>query len=554
MRALSILFLLVSVGGCSLAIDNAIDGRARDGGADADADTDASDGAVDPCADEACECTSNAACGPHARCVPETHECECVPSYVGTGLNDCVFQSPIINPDFTSTDGWEVTGDAEIDVDAWGIEDTGVVRVDCTPAKLAQTFVMPARADAEPLVLEVVARGEGWGDGSSIDLFISWNDRVLPIDRETGTEWFTKRMCIGDAGFGGTIQFEVQSSYGYCLPSYTILDRVEIVPAMPGECGSNDVTNPGFETDSAWMPSFYSPGATGTAITLPSIGQGGTRGARLGAAGPGARGRYTQSFTWPITPGAAIAYWQDGTPGARIEWILDPYYAYPATLATATITQAGARFVHVCVPPYLRGLGKPLSFQLGYDAACGASCEVTIDDLHVVADPHCEAPFITDGGFDLFGLQDYASSWVPGSNPDSSGAGVVLGNGRSGAGARFFTNSTCDSASIETQALAPAPSASGGPSLSVWARRGTGTTSGGQISGLAYASLELNGTSWTETRVCISPRRANRSRYLQIAMQATPSGSCGGDTSAHQEIYVDDVTLGTDPDCPMSEP
>ncbi|MCE9572989.1 MAG: hypothetical protein K8W52_07520 [Deltaproteobacteria bacterium] len=233
-----------------------------DAGDDAavDATPDAvTDATLDAMPDATGACSSDSDCAdPHAVCDLDAspHACVCAAGYALDLAGDCQWSGVIENPGFTMPGAWTTAGGTVIDpaLDNVGMVDLGAglfdgdIKAPCPTENmtLAQPIEMPRRSRAEPLVLAANYSIYSWDPNRGLQFGIgtTWHAVTAAMVFDHG--WYLTRQCLGAAeyapesttGRGAPFAFAILlDAPALCLAeSHLKVDRVEIVPAAPGEC------------------------------------------------------------------------------------------------------------------------------------------------------------------------------------------------------------------------------------------------------------------------------------------------------------------------------
>ena len=191
----------------------------------------------------------------------------------------------------------------------------------CNGGMVSQTVEMPAREVAEPFVFEMRHRSEDVVFG--IDVYA---DRALRVVAPAGAEFVTQRFCLGEAAYGGSVEFRMGASErdSKCASETRGLieiDRFSILPAKPGECpepGSalNGEANP--EEGGWWLDDEGVSPINGIATVAlePGVGREATGGARMYQDGGGNLVSMGTQISVPLPSsesfGPAFRFWWKG--------------------------------------------------------------------------------------------------------------------------------------------------------------------------------------------------------------------------------------------------
>ncbi|MCE9572990.1 MAG: hypothetical protein K8W52_07525 [Deltaproteobacteria bacterium] len=523
------------------------------------------DAAPDASLDATGSCGQDSDCAdPHAVCdlTPSPHACVCAAGYAPDLTGACTWSGIIANPGFTSTASWTTAGGTVVDpaLDQLGMSDLGAgmfdgdIKAPCPTdiMRIAQTIEMPRRSRAEPLVIEASYRIITEIPDRTMQLGIgtSWHDATASGLYDY--TWHTTRACLGageyapetTTGRGGARQFSmVLAPPTLCLiTSHFAIDHVQIVPASPGECLTPGVVpNGDAEGSGGWS---FDAAAPASAAIVDGVGVGGSRGVQLHL---DSRCGYTAAMV-PLSIPADLA---------------SPAIALSATVATGAalelqIGQAYAQVdgdgqratVHLCIPSYQRGTLSALRTRVR--AAAGTCSDVVnldavLDDVAIVDDPACGSdPQLADGGFEsmtpLVGtagvIPDSPLVKVHDASLAHTGSGVL----------RYTLNTTCGGPRWGLGVIAPAPTGTEGPALAFYYKAEPG--SGLSILGFSLSPAYISDGQWHRGISCLDPRLPDIPQWADFRMSDPASAPNCGLPVAETHLYLDDVTLTTDPSCP----
>lgn len=539
------------------AIDAAlVDGSPPDAALDA-----APDGALDATG----SCGQDSDCpDPHAVCdlTPSPHACICAAGYAPDLTGACTWSGIIANPGFTSPASWTTAGGTVVDTafDQLGMADLGAgifeqdIKAPCPTdiMRIAQAIEMPRRSRAEPLVIEasyrivtpLPDRGLQFGIGTS------WHGVTTSgIDDYT---WHTMRACLGagdyapeaTTGRGGPRLFSILlDAPALCLSSsHLAIDHVQVVPATPGECLTPGVVpNGDAESSGGWS---FDAAAPSSAAIVDGVGAGGSRGVQLHL--DTRCGYATAAVPLSIPADVAsptIALSATAAPGAALELQIGAEYAQ-------VDGDGQPALVHACIPAYLRGTISALRTRVR--AAAGTCSDVVnldavLDDVAIVDDPACGSdPQLADGGFEAMTPLVGTAGVIPDSPlvklHDASlahtGSGVL----------RYTLNATCRGPRWVLGVIAPAPTATDGPALAFYYKAEPG--SGLSILGFSLSPVYISDGQWHRGIYCLDPRLPDIAQWANFRMSDPASAPNCGQPVAETHLYLDDVTVTTDPSCP----
>lgn len=350
-------------------------------------------------------------CGDHQECAAtETQaRCECVTGYAG---DPCEWTGGLSDPQLTNADAWAAAPNSAVILPlAAGLSGAGIAsftsEIVCNAGAVAQVVNMPRYEDAEPFVIEVDYRssnvvGVDVGYGRA---FRRLSGQVQPL------LWKTDRFCLGTAGYGGEVKFQVAAYERlpdcFIAPVGTIeVDRFEILVAREGECpapGSalNGEANVG---EGGWEFDITGDSAGGLRA---EEGKSGTSGAWLHkpAGSENLVGMHTKlSVPLPneANPSPALRFWWKGNP----DWW---YYAhigtYPGTDARirvldVLVSDGTSQEPSYCLPPWTHGNVVDLSFTTS-SGRFPNEAEFAVDNIEIISDPNCgESRDLLDPSFD----------------------------------------------------------------------------------------------------------------------------------------------------------
>lgn len=494
------------------------------------------------CGAETC---ADVKCAEHATCDDSggAPACTCVVGYDQRGA-DCAWAGVVRDPTFEDkpAGAWTLEGGVTIDKTAAGAKNPGMAELKtatCSTAAVKQSFEMPAAASAEPLALEIFARGS-----CQITLI-----GTIPIPcfrpislriNERGVEPISvlmqdgsARMCLGESAFGGAVALELFATSCASGVRSIALDHLDIVPAsecpMPGLVSNGD-----FEGTGGWAAS-----GTGAEVAA-GLGNSGSRGGRLHSANrcdaPRLTGALSVRLADPERP--ALTFTVKGTQNRRMR-----VYGNGYPIGTVTGTSVYEK-VSLCMPEHLKGMAGPLAFALEDDrpdGACGDpdDYEFVVDDLTLQNDASCDDPRLLAGGFER---ADSARYWLA-----SEDGGFVSfrrnapAGANTGSGFATVSQSACGkSTRLRTTAtLAGAGAGAGGPAIELAYKASAATGITYFANGVALPPA----ADWTKSRVCFPARRGAFPASIELTATA-------GEPCAPGLLSIDDVRSVRDPACP----
>jgi len=509
----------------------------------------------------ACSPTAHQVCDGDA----EAPSCVCAPGYSGV---PCTWTGVLNDPGFENQDAWTRTEGAEV---LQNREDTpideGYARIErsaaCDAGIVGQTVQMPSYEVAEPLVAEVTYRAEGLF-GLALGFNRAW--ALLPLTTDFAWTSEPGRVCLGETAYGKavTVQVSTPDKHPSCFGEQEgeiNVDRLEIVPAEPGECPApGEALNAAGEEEGGWE--FDTTDTTGTAEAgiVEGAGRGGTSGIRISREGT-ARAAASTKLSVPSSESLkspALRFWWKGTSGSPFLFQLGRFNgvrldAFP--LDTVKGNGSDRNFVY-CLPPWTHGNVVDLIFGF----ATGSSTELTelvIDDIEIISDDSCgTSTELLDPGFEagpngIMGVTIF---------PPFEAAAVLRNEpslARTGDGVLELSYSN-ESAVMwfETWMLAPESNGVDGPAVAFWSKVPADDEAVEELSiqsvkgraAVEPADLQLGG-GWVRNEVCIFPEWSGRWFRLQLQL---------GDFSPRPDrpveppirIYIDDLELTTSSACP----
>ena len=347
--------------------------------------------------------------GEHEVCAKSTNgeECACAPGYEG---DPCEWGTVPKDPEFASRDAWS---DASSGVTILPQESglgPGLVSFDksalCNGGVVSQVVEMPARKVADPFVVEMTLRSTL---RFAIGVYAGRALRMLPD--APGRLWVTERFCLGEAAYGGPVEFRVGAAErdNACELDpigFIEIDRFQILSADPGECpepGSalNGDANP---EEGGWIFDLrgVDPDEGGASLE-PEMGNAGTGGARLHVEGGSSVSAMGTPISVPLAgsnhPSPALSFWWRGSEGFGFF----PHFGAPfgnvAVNPLNFLTGDGNEHHHTyCLPPWTHGSVVELWFMPQSAAILG---ELVVDDVQVISDSRCgDSADVLDPAFD----------------------------------------------------------------------------------------------------------------------------------------------------------
>jgi hypothetical protein len=421
----------------------------------------------------------------------------------------------------------------------------------CDSSGVSQTFAMPPYARAEPLAFQLTYRGDSEPNKEARPQ-LALNEHWVRLPRRDS--FFTQTICLGEAGFGGDVEFRVDGHSVFC-PTFgeadeLVVDRFEVVRAADAELqcpAPGFVLDGDFEGDgTAWSP-------IGDASVQDGVGQNGTRAARLQTATLCTAAFMTGVVSLPLStsnPNQALRFFWTGT----VDRVLQVQVAdgFVADLTAA----GGATVSTVCLPPHSQGLARAVTFALPLTTgSSGSSCgdpdvrDFVVDTVEVVSEAECgDDPYLLDGDFELAVTGTVPEGWSFGGGGPRGTVGVITGNAQNGDASLHFTaQQRCAFLSARATIVVPKPDAIGGPALKYFYRAGNNPETS-LNSRPGNGPLPEDTAGYVEETVCLDPALATQPQELVFTMQG--SGAPCGDPFPEEEAFIDNVRVTTDAACP----
>lgn len=525
-------------------------------------------------------------CGDHALCA-ETENggvCACVPGYEG---DPCTWMGGLEDPGFTDPEVWNGTNGATVIALAEGQDDKGIASFEssvvCNAGAVSQTIEMPPYDLAEPFVIEIRYRYEGV-DGVAVGYGRAF--RELP-DVARFPAWQTHRICLGEAGYGGPVKFQVAASGKlpdcFSAPTGRIeVDRFAIAVAQPGECPApgevlNGNAEPGVDGWDFRVESTGEGASSGGVVA--GVGNDGSGGARIykPAGGTNLAAMWTKVSVprFDTLPSPAVRFTVRGVGPGRV---LAGLGTFPGLRIVRrpldSFVVDGAPSVYTyCLPPRAFGNVLQLYFAMRGGPSFAEEVELVVDDVEVFSEPSCgESLDILDPSFD-----SAPNRWPgviitdPFDIPTSPSTVRVIDDpnrarppGR-GALEVSYTNNQA-SIDAETWVWVPPPDEGGNPMLVFYAD--VPSDPGVKVRWALFGSLSpnfecvegelctrqpnaalLEGGGWRRyDEICLPPEWAER--WFQVRLAVRPSDGPLEVFDPPRSVLFDDFEVTTDPRCP----
>jgi hypothetical protein len=433
----------------------------------------------------------------------------------------------------------------------------------CNAGAVSQVVEMPPYELADPFVVEMTYRAI-----NTNGVAIGYNRAFRRVPSTSGA-WSTRRVCLGEAGYGGATKFQVAASERspdcFTAPIGTIeVDRFEILVADEGECpepgfvlnGEGNVDEGGWFFDRQVFPG---EGATEGAL-VPSVGKSGSSAARIyKEAGGDNRAAMVTKISVPTQktmPSPALRFWWRGTAGQYAHVELGTFQSVNIAInGLDTLIADGAEHTYTyCLPPWTHGNVVELAFAhlLAGDFASKDS-ELVVDAVELISDPKCgRNENLLDPSFD-----SAPNRWPHVRQLRTSGNGVRLLNDAErahppGAGAIELTFETNQAlVAVGTRLWVPPSEGDRGPQVVFYSN--IPADAGGSVrwvlgfTGIVNSDL-LPGGGWRRNEVCFPPEWAERWFRLGVSVNNYAEPLVTFDTPTR--VQLDDFELRTDESCP----
>ncbi len=532
--------------------------------------------------DGTCEAKCETECPSHGFCVVENGQgkCACAPGYALEGTT-CTWTGGPLDPTLEGNPAsvWQAVGGTIVpDAPGRSANEKGVFivprEVVCgaapVNASLTQTIAMPQVKDGEPFALKLVGRSHCEGPGGAalgncygdiaVETTLGYPGTVTTIPKS----WSEHQICLGDKAYGGQVNVGIHRLAPVGHPGFCYqhtdgerrelqIDSIGIVPST--ECPAvGTVANGDFEGDGIWKTTS---GSGATASVDPGIGDKSSRAARLTSTNGCSTAWLESKISIPSAsiPNAELTFKFKGPQERSLA------VGFGEVAPRLTVRGNGTyQSVSVCLPNYGKGYVIPFDLSMASESGCPTtpSREMIVDELKIGSAPErCPADvFIQDSGFENTAV----AHWELGSSagpPVRSTAAITTGP-TPHSGARMVSLSgyqTCYEATARTVITVPPPNGAAGPVVKFFSRIRNATAA---AAGVTYAvatsdaNTQVTTTSfntWQAGKLCLPPTAAGSSRPLTLSLRS-PVSPCGTTISPTATIDFDDVTVGTDPDCP----
>ena len=494
--------------------------------------------------------------------------CVCAPGYV-MNMGACTWGVVPSDPGFQNTpaNAWTLTNGAAIDPAAAGAADPGWVHFDQTATcgvhvpRARQTISMPPYSAGQPLHLTVsqydnCALGGMFpgpcnvagGTSGGVNILLNGGANLVTyVGAASVTE---QTVCLGERAYGGTFDIDVIPwDRVYCSSSPTsyiqYVNHVSI--DVDATCPlPNTIPNGNFDGSGNWTTGVTMANSPPPVAEIKAaIGTGGTSAAHL-SNGDNCQQAWVQgTLSVPMTevPNLALSMSVTGTAGETL-------YVQLGGIEAGNVRGTGAKVTsHVCLNEAHKGMTIPVKLMTTYTqgllngGGCGAHTrDFVIDDLAFVTDATCAATsFVGDGGFERTdpGQVFFIAA---GSNAGATGTAVITGTAASAhSGTHAFQGTVGGSfgqAYVHMPLAIPPSDANGGPAIKFWYMLPAATNS---YTTTPSATLTASAT-YVQKTVCVDPILVGHVVPFVVNAQTVSPGNT-------ESIFVDDVTVGTDPSC-----
>ncbi len=510
------------------------------------------------------DCNSAAlSCPAHAACTDSSGAatCACVPGYVGSP-GSCVWAVTPADPSFQDdpAGSWTLSAGVELRPSASALIASGNVTFDRSTicernGSVAQTVTIPRFEDAEPMQVELTARGTCTMEFDSClvsPVNVLFNGGAMSF--ETSSVYATSTRCLGERAFGATAPLVIRhgARTAACAADRTAylleVDHLQIKPnaACPAP---RTIGNADFEGDENWTATDGS----GSSGYEDGVGVGGSRAWRLQTAAatcqsPGVAG----AASWPAGDGAALEVSLTGTAGKALV-LGDPlgnpwadYVGSGGALARQT----------VCIPEYAKGMVSPLEWRTSNSTGgCsnGDARTFDIDDLSFVTGSQCPADAsLLDPGFELSTspIRYWSLALNENGHPGSVSSTIVDDASVAHGGSRALvltSTQLCTDASARAVLTVPVPTGTAGPALRFFYTR-TGAAGDLTVHVASEITLLEEQSAYAERVICLDPAAAGQGLLVQLQIHGG-SGACAN-TIPEIRATFDDFEVTTDPACP----
>ena len=342
--------------------------------------------------------------------------------------------------------------------------------------------------------------------------------------------------------FAGSI-----STHSACANDSFDIDHVEIKPADPDECPTpGTALNGDAEATGGWK--FIAQGANGTLATgmiEAGVGERSTRGARLFATNRCATAQASDRISMPdsTVPSPALSFYIKASTGSQ-----DFLRLGPTPLPTFGGSNVGTT-QQMCIPAFMRGAVYDFSGSIDGSGTCAdvVNFETIFDNVKIIDDPSCGTDAaITDPGFES-PLPLIGASSTPGKSIARALNDPTMAHSGSGV-LQLGVTVTCFAASLQTNVIVP-PSNGGGPALKFFYRTAPTVQYRFVVNSVGTTFMATQDNQWHQGISCLNPKFTGRNQSVTFT-ESFIGGTCNT-TIAQEQALIDDLSVGTDPSCPM---
>jgi hypothetical protein len=509
------------------------------------------------------------ACGVHEECVAtdDQAQCGCVAGYEG---DPCVWGGIPRDPEFTDPEIWsDTTNGAVILPLAMGpTNQPGLASFEssvvCNAGAVSQVVEMPPYELADPFVIEMSYRAT-----NTTGVAIGYGRAFRRVEDTAGV-WTTRRVCLGEAGYGGSVKFHVAASDRnpdcFTSPRGTIeVDRFEILVADLGECPApgSVLNGEADEGQGGWFfePDAYAPPSEGLweGRLEPGVGKSGSSGARIwkeaGGSNLVAMGTKLSVPLNETLPSPALRFWWKATAGQYFRSELGTFERGFVTSLWDTLVGDGIEHTHTyCLPPWTHGNAVELAFfQARYSGYLAAEGELVVDEVELVSDAKCGvAQDLLDPSFDAA-----PNRWPHAHLDDNPSDSVQLLNDPELAhppddGVLAITyEKALSRIQVGVRLWIPPSEGDKGPMLAFYSNIPSDAEASVRwvlgMSGIVTSEL-LPGGGWRRNEVCLPPEWAERWFRFSVSVFVEPGVVLDGP----ERVLLDDFELTVDESCPAN--
>jgi len=526
--------------------------------------------------DGACVPACNPAdCGQFETC-GQNNECVCAPGFAVVGAG-CSWVGVGLDTEFNQPDAWSTQGTASVQ------DSVALFPLECSWASVSTKVVMPEYSDALPLKVKLSLLPSTTpqctqSDCLNIPIFLKINGHTKnfqhdhigddsnhsPLDKDPKTASF----CLPPSGYGGEVEFEFfngpstgQFAEFKCNGEQFatwVIDSFELIEDKKGDC-----LTPGLIGDNqfdkqnlSWSLASDSPDSVAFMQDNELV---------LKTYEPCYKASATQTVMSPGDPKGA---------GKSLALLFD-YRATKNADLRLTVGDTNVRRLEakgidtmetqtVCLHKPFVASEIPIAFEVGSCAKDNKSTAY-VDNVRFEYVDGCETTeLLMDGGFEAaanghisWGLYGFKENVTIQTDKAYSGAASAL----------LSTQSPCYENGVLSWFIIPEGTKEGGPALTLTYDYPANQLNSvpklvvGEMYGpykvnngdLAFKQENLSETldateGWKEHKVCLDPLGAGRRARIKLGLFGGP-GVCG-DVYDTESMWVDDIKVGLDPQCP----